>query len=186
MRSCGTGPAKKRSVVMTRTVVGDRCRDLKRRCKVSQPKHLQAWLAPGRSRKMLGQTPNVTQDSSDSTLRHAGGALYYATDGERRWWVLPGNGARVVCHGAQVAGRASSAITRRPTGRDRRCLGRACRAGSRTRSGTTARRSPAPRQSAPTSPTRCGRASASPRRRFRPTLDHEKQRSRRRQPAAWR
>jgi hypothetical protein len=46
-----------RSVVMTSTEVGDRRRDLKRRCKVSQPKHLQAWLAPGRNRKMLGRTP---------------------------------------------------------------------------------------------------------------------------------
>jgi hypothetical protein len=45
-----------------------------------------------------------------------------------------------VCHGAQVAGRASSVITRRPTGRVRRCLRRACRAGSRTQSGTTVRR----------------------------------------------
>ena len=57
MRSCGTGSAKKRSVVMTSTVVGDRRRDIKRRCKVSQPKRLQAWLAPGRKRKMLGRTP---------------------------------------------------------------------------------------------------------------------------------
>ena len=57
MRSCGTGSAKKRSVVMTSTAVGDRRRDLKRRCKVPQPKRLQAWLAPGRKRKMLGRTP---------------------------------------------------------------------------------------------------------------------------------
>ena len=72
MRSCGTGSAKKRSVVMTSTVVGDRRRHLKRRCKAPSAK-TPASMASTRSKSQdVGANANVTQDSSDSTLRHAG------------------------------------------------------------------------------------------------------------------
>lgn len=70
-----------RSMVVTSTVVGDRRRDLKRQCKVSQPKRLQGWLAPGRKRKMLGRTPMSRR--TEVTARYGMRARIVLRDGWR-------------------------------------------------------------------------------------------------------